>query len=39
VSSQGSDLLEVQNASVGHRVDVRVTPGACGPGSPHAIDA
>jgi endoglycosylceramidase len=39
VSKRGSDLLEVQNASVGQRVVVRVSPGACIPGSAHAIDA
>jgi endoglycosylceramidase len=39
VSRLGSDLLEVQNASVGHRVVVRVTAGACAPGRPSAIDA
>ena len=39
VSRPGSDLLEVQNARKGRRVIVRVTPGACGSGSPHAIDA
>jgi endoglycosylceramidase len=39
VSRRGSDLLEVQNASVGRRVVVRVDAGACVPGSTHAIDA
>jgi endoglycosylceramidase len=39
VSRRGSDLLEVQNASIGHRVVVRVSAGACVPGSTHAIDA
>ncbi len=39
VSRRGSDLLSVQNASVGRRVVVRVTPGACVPGSPPAVDA
>ena len=39
VSHRGSDLLKVQNSSVGRRVVVRVTAGACVPGSTHAIDA
>ncbi len=28
-SKRGSDLLEVQNASTGHRVTVEITPGRC----------
>ncbi|HEX3333320.1 MAG TPA: cellulase family glycosylhydrolase [Acidimicrobiales bacterium] len=39
VSRRGSDLLEVQNASVGSHVVVRVSAGACVKGSPRAEDA
>jgi endoglycosylceramidase len=29
-SARGSDLLDVQNATTGHRVTVEITPGRCG---------
>ena len=38
-SARGSDLLQVRNATTGHRVTVEITPGPCGPGSAHSTGA
>ena len=38
-SARGSDLLQVQNATTGHRVTVQITAGPCGPGSAHSTGA